>query len=57
MESWAMRFPETERARLAYMDECYAVVLPNWAKATGFTPFGMTLDEVSAAMKHIATAV
>jgi hypothetical protein len=57
MESWAMRFPETERARLAYMDECYTVVLPNWAKATGLTPFGMTLDEVSAAMKHIAAAI
>lgn len=56
MESWAMRFPETERAREAYMDEAYAVVLSDRAKATGKTPFGMTLDEVSAAMKPLTMA-
>ncbi len=56
MESWAMRFAETLRAKDAYMDEAWAVVSPTWAKATGKTPFNMTLDEVEASMQPLRMA-
>jgi hypothetical protein len=53
MESWAMRFPETDRAKNAYMTEAWAVVSPTWANGTGQTPFNMTLAEVDAAMTSL----
>jgi hypothetical protein len=53
MESWAMRFPETIAAKNAYMTESWAPVSPTWAKATGKTPFGMTLDQIDACMQNI----
>lgn len=54
MESWAMRFPETAAAKNTYMTEAWAVISPTWAKATGQTPFNITLDQAEAAMAGLA---
>lgn len=50
--SWGECYKMTPRFVAAFVDECYAIVSPDWAKATGLTPLGMSLEDLSNQMRY-----
>lgn len=50
--SWGERYKMTARFFAAFVDECYAITSPEWAKATGLTPLEMSLEDLSNQMRY-----
>ena len=48
--SWGGKYAISRGTWAECVEECYALIDPAWLKATGTTPFGMTQDQVLAAM-------
>lgn len=56
IKSWAMDIVMPLPTWQEVVQEAYCVVSPEWVKSTGLTPFGMSLEQLSAAMYALRQA-
>lgn len=53
IKSWAMDIQVPLATWYEIVTECYCVVSPHWVAKTGKTPLGMSLDQLTAAMRAL----
>jgi len=54
--SWGALYKMTWAFFNQFVDEAYAIADPDWIRATGQTPCGLTLDQLAAQMSALREA-